>query len=118
MATAFASEAAHVKDIGHLSAPDIARATGADETTVRAWLRGARSPSGARAERLAEQCQPAEGDRAARQRADGERRARGDRHPHAPGVALRSERLHHREAARGPGAGDAGRRRGEDEHGL
>src|SRR5919106_2531912 len=54
MATAFASEAAHVKDIGHLSAPDIARATGADETTVRAWLRGARSPSGARAERLAE----------------------------------------------------------------
>src|SRR5919106_4441518 len=54
MATAFASEAAHVKDLGHLSAPDIARATGADETTVRAWLRGARSPSGARAERLAE----------------------------------------------------------------
>src|SRR5919106_7090104 len=54
MATAFASEAAHVKDLGHLSAPDIARATGANETTVRAWLRGSRSPSGARAERLAE----------------------------------------------------------------
>ena len=54
MATAFAGEAAHIKHIGHLSAPDIARATGADETTVRAWLRGDRSPSGERAERLAE----------------------------------------------------------------
>jgi len=54
MATAFASEAAHIKDIGHLSTPDIARATGADETTVRAWLRDERSPSGERAERLAE----------------------------------------------------------------
>ena len=37
-----------------ISAADIARATGANETTVRAWLRGSRSPSGARAERLAE----------------------------------------------------------------
>src|SRR5918996_5257781 len=54
MATAFASEAAHIQEIGHLSAPDIARATGANETTVRAWLRGTRSPSGAYAERLAE----------------------------------------------------------------
>jgi uncharacterized protein (DUF2384 family) len=54
MATAFAGEAAHIKDIGHLTAADIARATGADETTARAWLRAARSPSGARAERLAE----------------------------------------------------------------
>jgi uncharacterized protein (DUF2384 family) len=54
MATAFASEAAHIQAIGHLSTPDIARATGADETTVRAWIRGARSPSGERAERLAE----------------------------------------------------------------
>ena len=54
MATAFATEAAHVQETGHLSAADIARATGANETTVRAWLRGARSPSGARAERLAE----------------------------------------------------------------
>ena len=54
MATAFASEAAHIQKIGHLSAADIARATGANETTVRAWLRGSRSPSGARAERLAE----------------------------------------------------------------
>jgi uncharacterized protein (DUF2384 family) len=54
MVTAFAGEAAHIQDIGHLSTADIARATGADETTVRAWIRGVRSPSGERAERLAE----------------------------------------------------------------
>jgi hypothetical protein len=54
MATAFAGEAAHVQEIGHLSVPDIARATGANETTVRAWVRGERSPSGTYAERLAE----------------------------------------------------------------
>jgi transcriptional regulator with XRE-family HTH domain len=54
MTTAFASEAQHIKETGHLSVPDIARATGANETTVRAWLRNERSPSGAHAERLAE----------------------------------------------------------------
>jgi uncharacterized protein (DUF2384 family) len=54
LTTAFASEAANIKETGHLSVPDIARATGANETTVRAWLREDRSPSGARAERLAE----------------------------------------------------------------
>jgi hypothetical protein len=54
MTTAFASEAAHIRDIGHLGAADIARATGADETTVRAWLRDKSSPSGERAERLFE----------------------------------------------------------------
>jgi hypothetical protein len=54
MATAFASEAARIQEIGHLSTPDIARATGADETTVRAWLRDVRSPSGTYAERLVE----------------------------------------------------------------
>ncbi|HYH90077.1 MAG TPA: hypothetical protein VEX67_12640 [Solirubrobacteraceae bacterium] len=54
MATAFASEAAHIKATGNLSVPDIARATGANETTVRAWLRAERSPSGTHAERLAE----------------------------------------------------------------
>jgi len=54
MATAFASEAAHIKDTGNLTVPDIARATGANETTVRAWLRDERSPSGAHAERLAQ----------------------------------------------------------------
>jgi transcriptional regulator with XRE-family HTH domain len=54
MTTAFASEAAHVQEIGHLTPADIARATGADESTVRAWLRDDQSPSGQRAERLAE----------------------------------------------------------------
>ena len=54
MPTAFASEAAHVHDLGHLSATDIAWATRADESTVRAWIRGGRSPSGQRAERLVE----------------------------------------------------------------
>ena len=54
MPTAFASEAAHIHEIGHLTVPDIARATGANETTVRAWLRDARSPSANHAERLAE----------------------------------------------------------------
>lgn len=54
MATAFASEATHIQQVGHLSAADIARATGVNETTARAWLRGTRSPSGKRAERLAE----------------------------------------------------------------
>jgi len=54
MATAFAEEAAHIQEISHLTVPDIARATGANETTVRAWLRDDRSPSGTYAERLAE----------------------------------------------------------------
>jgi hypothetical protein len=54
VATAFTAEAAHIRATGHLSVPDIARATGANETTVRAWLRGSRSPSGIYAERLVE----------------------------------------------------------------
>jgi hypothetical protein len=54
MATAFASEAAHIARTGHLTVPDISRATGAHETTVRAWLRDDRSPSGNHAERVAE----------------------------------------------------------------
>ncbi|MDQ3934235.1 MAG: hypothetical protein M3340_06340 [Actinomycetota bacterium] len=54
MATAFAGEAAHIQDIAYLTVPDIARATGASETTVRAWLRDERSPSGTYAERLVE----------------------------------------------------------------
>lgn len=54
MATAFANEAAFIHETGQLSVPDIARATGANETTVRAWLRGERSPTGDRAERLIE----------------------------------------------------------------
>jgi hypothetical protein len=54
MATAFASEAAHIQETGHLTVADIARATGANETTVRAWLRDQRSPSDTYAERLVE----------------------------------------------------------------
>jgi hypothetical protein len=54
MATSFASEAAHIQEIGHLSVSDMARATGANETTVRAWLRDELSPSGIYAERVAE----------------------------------------------------------------
>jgi len=54
MPTAFAGEASHIKEIGHLGVRDIARATGANETTVRAWLRDDRSPSGRHAERLTE----------------------------------------------------------------
>lgn len=55
MATAFASEANYIQETGHLSVQDLARATNADESTVRAWLRNeGRSPSGAKAERLAE----------------------------------------------------------------
>lgn len=52
--TGFSADAAHIRDAGQLSATDIARATGADESTVRAWLRDVRSPSDERAERLAE----------------------------------------------------------------
>lgn len=54
MALGFAGEAEYIREIGHLSTADIARATGADESTVRAWLNETRSPSGERAERLAE----------------------------------------------------------------
>jgi transcriptional regulator with XRE-family HTH domain len=54
VSSGFASKAARIKEIGHLSTADIARATGADDSTVRAWLNKTRSPSGERAERLAE----------------------------------------------------------------
>ncbi len=50
MVLGFANEAAHIKEIGHLSTADIARATGSDESTVRAWLKETRSPTGERAE--------------------------------------------------------------------
>lgn len=54
MAAPFASEAAHIQEIGHLSPSDIARATGASETAVRVWLRDERSPSRVHAQRLVE----------------------------------------------------------------
>lgn len=54
MSTAFVTEAAHVKEVGGLETAEIARGTGADKTTVRAWVRGTRGPSGVYVERLAE----------------------------------------------------------------
>lgn len=54
MTTAFAEEAIRIRETGHLSDRDIARATGAGVSTVGAWLRRTRSPRGERAERLAE----------------------------------------------------------------
>jgi hypothetical protein len=54
MATALAEEAVHVRDTGHLSDRDIARATSAAPSTVREWLAGRSTPRGSRAERLVE----------------------------------------------------------------
>ncbi|MGH9056783.1 MAG: helix-turn-helix domain-containing protein [Acidimicrobiales bacterium] len=51
---AYAEEARYVRREGHLSDRDIARATGAGPSTVGAWVRGTREPSGVRAERLVE----------------------------------------------------------------
>lgn len=50
----FVREAAFVNQVGRLSDSDIARATGAAASTVRAWLAGTRGPTGQRAERLVE----------------------------------------------------------------
>jgi Protein of unknown function (DUF2384) len=54
MAAAHIDEATHVRDVGRLSDGEIATATGAAPSTVRAWLARRNAPSGARAERLAE----------------------------------------------------------------
>jgi transcriptional regulator with XRE-family HTH domain len=54
MDTAFAREASHVREVAHLSDRDIARVTGAGVSTVGAWVRRTRIPTGERAERLAE----------------------------------------------------------------
>lgn len=54
MDTAFAREASYVREVGHLSDLDIARATGVGVSTVGAWMRRTRVPTGERAERLAE----------------------------------------------------------------
>ncbi|HXD68741.1 MAG TPA: helix-turn-helix transcriptional regulator [Gaiellales bacterium] len=54
MATAFTEEAVRIRQMGHLSDREIARATGAGVSTVGAWMRGTRTPRGERAERLAE----------------------------------------------------------------
>jgi uncharacterized protein (DUF2384 family) len=50
----FADEAVRVREAGHLSVALLAKGTGAEQSTVRAWLSHTRTPSGVRAERLVE----------------------------------------------------------------
>jgi transcriptional regulator with XRE-family HTH domain len=47
-------EAVRIRDAAGLSDADVARATGAAQSTARAWLNGTRAPTGERAERLIE----------------------------------------------------------------
>jgi putative toxin-antitoxin system antitoxin component (TIGR02293 family) len=54
MSLAYADEAIHIRQLAPLTARDIARATGAGQSTVEAWLARTRAPSGTRAERLLE----------------------------------------------------------------
>src|SRR5436309_4432449 len=54
MVTAFAEEALRIHDVAHLSDAQIARAVGAAPSTVRDWFALRSSPTGARAERVAE----------------------------------------------------------------
>jgi uncharacterized protein (DUF2384 family) len=54
MATAFAHEARRIHDSGHLSDVQIGKAVGAAPSTVRDWFALRSSPTGSRAERVAE----------------------------------------------------------------
>jgi uncharacterized protein (DUF2384 family) len=54
MATAFAQEALRIHDYAHLSDVQIGRAVGAAPSTVRDWFAKRSSPTGSRAERVAE----------------------------------------------------------------
>lgn len=54
MATAFAEEAVRIHRVAHLSDRQIAAAVGAAPSTVRDWLAKRSSPTGRRAERVAE----------------------------------------------------------------
>ena len=54
MPSVYAGEIIRVCDVGRLAAADIAAATGARETLVRAWLSGTTAPTGEPAERLME----------------------------------------------------------------
>ena len=54
MATAFAYEALRIRDYAHLSDVQIGRAVGAAPSTVRDWFAKRSSPTGSRAERVAE----------------------------------------------------------------
>ena len=54
MSALAAEEGAYLRKLGGLSERDVARATGTGRSTVNAWLRGTRHPTGERLERLAE----------------------------------------------------------------
>ena len=54
MTSVLIEEARQIHENAHLSDDDLARATGAAPSTVRAWLAGSRSPTGERAERVNE----------------------------------------------------------------
>lgn len=54
MATAFADEVVRIHEVAHLSDRQIARAVGAAPSTVRDWFARRTSPTGKRAERVAE----------------------------------------------------------------
>jgi hypothetical protein len=54
MSLAYADEAVHIRQLAPLTARDVARATGAGQRTVEAWLARTRGPSGKRAEQLLE----------------------------------------------------------------
>ena len=101
---------------------DLAADLGDDPRVARlAERRGQRDGGGdvgrVRAERVAEQGEPAERDHAAGERAGGERRARDHGRPQPLRVAARRERLDHREPARRPRAGHARDQRGDDHDG-
>src|SRR5256885_16165886 len=51
---ALSEEVAYLRELGGLSERDVARATGTGRSTVNAWSRGSRRPTGERVERLAE----------------------------------------------------------------
>ena len=53
MTTAIVEEVRRVRDAG-VGTADIARATGADRSTVSAWIRDARTPTGDRRDRVIE----------------------------------------------------------------
>lgn len=54
MAVAFAEEVSRIRAVGHLSDAQIGRAVGAAPSTVRDWFARRSSPTGSRAERVAE----------------------------------------------------------------
>lgn len=54
VAVAFAEEAIRIRAVGHLSDTQIGRAVGAAPSTVRDWFARRSSPTGLRAERVAE----------------------------------------------------------------